>query len=736
MITPEIYKGLGLDDFAYKRILSLLGREPTFTELAMFSVEWSEHCGYCHSRQWLKLLPKKGPFKVLVGEDSGGIVIDGLAVVFKAESHNHPSQVEPKQGAATGIGGILRDIFTAGARPVALLDSLRFGPLSDSYSRYLLKGVVDGIQSYGNCVGVPTVGGEIYFNESYKGNCLVNVMCVGLAPESNLMRAKASAGNSIMYVGSATGRDGIGGCSVLASAEFSEGEEKRPSVQIGDPFTEKCLIEATLEIINSGYVLGIKDMGAAGLTCSISEMALAGDAGMDIDLDKVPLREKGMQAWEIMMSESQERMLVCVKAGKEPDIEKIFAKWQLNAAVLGKATGDGIIRIKSGGKPIVEVKAEFLAEAPMYEVKGKKPEGIEELNRLDMKSLPVSGKFNEELLTLLSSPNVASKQQVYEQYDHMVGVDTVSLPGSDSAVVRIKGIEKGLAITTDCPSKYCFLDPFRGSQIAVAEAVRNLVCSGAKPAGLTDCLNFGNPERPDRYWYFERCAEGIISACEAFNIPVVSGNVSFYNESPEGQIYPTPMIGMVGIIDDINKTCTQEFKREGDIIILLGENKDELGGSEWLERAHNLVKGPVPSIDLEKEAALEKTVLEIIDKGLVHSAHDCSEGGLAVALAECCVSGRDRMTGAVIAGLDFNMRKDAVLFGEAQSRIVVSCPVESVEEVKRIAKRNNAPFRVIGRTGGDALKILDSGKYIINLKLDNVRNVWSNSLAEYLAVGK
>lgn len=735
MITKEMYQALGLKDAEYKRILELLGREPTPTELAMFSVEWSEHCGYCRSRKFLKTFPKEGKFESLVGEDSGGIIVDDTAIIFKAESHNHPSQVEPKQGAATGVGGIIRDIFTAGARPIASLDSLRFGTLDEPYSRYLLKGVVDGIQFYGNCVGVPTVAGEIYFNKRYSGNCLVNVMCIGVAPKDKLARAKAVAGGIIMYVGSSTGKDGIGGCSVLASAEFSEGEEKRPTVQIGDPFTEKCLIEATLEAISTGHVLGIKDMGAAGLTCSISEMAQAGNTGMDIELDKVPQREANMQPWEIMMSESQERMLVCVKEGKEDEIHKIFTKWQLNAVVLGKATTDGRVKIKWKGQTVADVKAEFLAEAPLYEMPFEKPKTQDELNSLDVDKLSSPGDLSVVLLKLLSSPNIASKNWVYEQYDHMVQVNTTVLPGSDSAVLRLKGTPKAIAATTDCNSKFCELDPLRGSQIAVAEAARNLACSGAEPAAVTDCLNFANPDKPDRYWFFKNCVEGITLACKSFGVPVVSGNVSFYNESPLGAILPTPMIGMIGIIDDISKVCTQNFKAEGDTIILLGKNRPDIGGSEYLEQVHGLFKGKAPYLDLDEEKALQATLLKAIKQGLLRSAHDCSEGGLGVTLSESCISDKENMVGAQIDGLDLDMRDDFLIFGEAQSRVVVSCDPKDVDKIEKIAKENKTAFKVIGKTGGDSLIIEKSGKKLVDLKLDKIHKAWYESIEKKLSSG-
>ncbi|MCM8823740.1 MAG: phosphoribosylformylglycinamidine synthase subunit PurL [Candidatus Omnitrophica bacterium] len=728
-ISTEIYQSLGLSAEEYEKIISLLGREPTITELTMFSVEWSEHCGYLRSRNWLKLFPREGKYPILVGEDAGGVIVDDLAIVFKMESHNHPSQVEPKQGAATGVGGIIRDIFTCGARPIALLDSLRFGNLSEPYNRYLLSGVVDGIQFYGNCVGVPTVGGEIYFEDSYTGNCLVNVMCVGLAKKDSLVRAVAKgAGNLIMYVGASTGRDGIGGCSILASQEFKEGEEKRLTVQIGDPFMEKCLIEATLEALSTGNIVGIKDMGAAGLTCSTSEMASSGNSGVEIELDCVPRREKDMQPWEVMMSESQERMLVCVKSGKENEVAKIFHKWGLNAVVIGKVTDDGIVRIKDKGVVVAEIKANFLTQPPIYDMPYSEPDYFRELKKLDINTLAEPKDYNDILCKLLSSFNIASKEWVYQQYDHMVQTNTVILPGSDAAVLRIKGSKKAVALTTDCNGRYCYLNPYRGSQIAVAEARRNLVCSGAEPLAITDCLNFGNPDKPERFWQFKNCVEGIAIACRFFGIPVVSGNVSFYNENPQRAIYPTPAIGMVGIIEDYTQAVTQYFKKNSDIIVLLGDCKEELGGSEYLKDIHSLIRGEVPELDLEKELALHNTVLECIRKGLISSAHDCSEGGLIVAIAESCISNNEKLIGARIDNLDYSIRLDALFFGETQSRVIISCNKDNLSMIESIANKNKVNFRVIGEVGGKKLIVTKNNEKIINLSLEKISRCWRRKL--------
>jgi len=727
MIKPKVYHTLGLNDREYSNIIDVLGREPSITELAMFSVEWSEHCGYTCSRKWLKILPKKGKYKSLIGEDAGGIIVGDLAIIFKMESHNHPSQIEPKQGAATGVGGIIRDIFTAGTRPIALLNSLRFGELSKSYNRYLLKGVVDGIQFYGNCLGVPTIGGDIYFDKTYNGNCLVNAMSIGVSKRDMLTKAQAAGiGNAIIYAGASTGRDGIGGCSILASKEFKENEEKRPAVQIGDPFTEKCLIEATLEALATGYIVGIKDMGAAGLTCCTSEMAYAGRSGIELDLTSVPRKDEGMEAWELMMSESQERILLCVKKGKEKKIQDIFLKWDLQAAVIGRVTGDKKLRISDNGKVVAEIEASALTNAPVYDMPHKKPEYLYSLNKLHLKEIPLPKDCNNVLLKLLSTPSICSKQWVYEQYDHMVQTNTVTLPGSDSAVVRLKGTNKAIAATTDCNSRYCYLNPYRGAQIAVAEAARNIVCSGAEPAAVTDCLNFGNPKNPDRFWEFKNCVEGIKDACKFFKLPVVSGNVSFYNESPHEAIYPTPTIGMIGVAKDVKKVCTQAFKKEKDVIIFLGGSDNELGASEYLKEIHNLVKGDAPKLDLRLEKAVQNTTYQAIRKGLVNSAHDCSEGGLTVCLAECCISNKENMIGAVIDNLNFNIRKDSVLFGESQSRIILSCEKKAVKEIRDIARKLHSPFRIIGRTTGEKLIILDGKNEIINLTLEELSREWLN----------
>jgi phosphoribosylformylglycinamidine synthase len=733
MKIKEAYKTLGLSDGEYGEILKLLGREPSLTELAMFSVQWSEHCGYTRSKNLLKRLPKKGKYQILVGEDAGGIVVDDIAIIFKMESHNHPSYIEPKQGAATGIGGIIRDIFTSGARPIASLNSLRFGPLARPYNRYLLKGVVDGIQFYGNCLGVPTIGGEIYFDESYNGNCLVNAMSIGIAKRKNLIRAKAyGTGNAIIYAGAGTGRDGIGGCSVLASKEFCHDEEHRPAVQIGDPFTEKCLIEATLEALRTGFIVGLKDMGAAGLTCCTSEMASSGGSGMEIDLSKVPRKEPGMQPWETMMSESQERILLCVKKGKEKSIKDIFHKWGLSAEVIGRVTGNKNVLIKENGKTAADLNACYLTNGPAYDMSYKAPSGIKAMRILRIKDITLPADYNKTLTDILSSHSICSKKWVYRQYDYMVQTNTMVVPGSDAAVIRLKGTNKAIAATTDCNSRYCYVNPYKGAQIAVGEAARNLACSGARPAAVTDCLNFGNPEKPEAFWYFKNCMEGIIKACEFFKLPVVSGNVSFYNESPQGAIYPTPAIGMIGIVEDIRSVCTQAFKDEGDIVIQLGLTKEELGASEYLKVTKGIVAGDAPCIDLAAEQAVRDCAYSVIEKGFIKSAHDCSEGGLGVCLAESCISDGENMIGAVINGIDFAIREDCALFGESQSRIILSCREDKVSSVKESAHRRGVFSRVIGRVGGDRLKISNSGKDLVDVDIKSIYKTWAFSLEKAL----
>jgi phosphoribosylformylglycinamidine synthase II len=708
-ITQDLIAQHNLTSDEYQKIIDILGREPNLTELGMFSVMWSEHCSYKSSRVHLKKLPTTGPRVVQgPGENAGAVGIgDGLCVVFKMESHNHPSFIEPYQGAATGVGGILRDIFTMGARPIALLDSLRFGELHSPKNRHLMKGVVSGIAGYGNCMGVPTVGGEIVFNDIYALNPLVNVFCLGLAHQDKIFRGTAAGvGNPVIYFGSKTGRDGIHGATMASDSFDDQSEQKRPTVQVGDPFTEKLLLEACLELMERDLLVGIQDMGAAGLTSSSCEMASRAGNGIELDLTVVPRREPGMTPYEIMLSESQERMLMVAKAGKEDECIEICRKWDLDVAVVGKVTADGILRVMDQGKVVAEIPAKALADdGPRYERPYQPPAYQDMLTNLNYDAIPDVKDANAALLALLESPTIASKRWVYEQYDHMVRTNTTVRPGSDAAVVRIKGTKKAVAMTVDCNSRYCLLNPYEGARLAVAEAARNLVCSGAVPIGLTDCLNFGNPERPDVMWQFATAIEGMKDACEHFQIPIVSGNVSFYNETNGLSIYPTPMLGMVGLIDDAERSMTQWFRQDGDDIILLGSCREDLGGSEYLKVVHAREQGSPPYLSLNAEKTLHDCVLSLMHDGLLQSAHDCSEGGVAVALAESCISGPERTVGAVVRLPRGRLRKDSVLFGESQSRIVISANPVHRGAILGHARRFGVPAEVIGAVSGERLRV-------------------------------
>ena len=710
----EKAKALGMTEEEYNRVVEILGRAPSATELAMYSVEWSEHCGYPRSRALLKQLPKEGHYAALSGADTGGIEIEpGLFIVFKMESHNHPSQVEPRHGAATGIGGIVRDIFTVGARPIANVNSLRFGPLDEPRARYLFNGVVEGISWYGNCIGVPTVAGEVGFNACYRGNCLVGAMSVGVVRrEAIASSAAAGPGNSVMYFGNATGRDGIGGCSILASREMTD-TSARPTVQVGDPFAEKCVMEACLEALQTGAIVSLKDMGAAGLTCTTCEQAAEGGVGMDIDLALVPLRESDMEPFEIMMSESQERMLGVVQAGREAEVTAIFQRWGAHAVVLGKVTAGDILRIRMNGEVVAEMTASSLADAPLYHLPTEEPSYLREKHDFDFATIPQPASYHDALLRLLQSPNIASKEWVYQQYDHLVQINTVVRPGAgDAAVLRIResASGKGIAVKADCNSRYCYLDPYVGAQIAVAECARNLVCVGAEPAGVTDCLCFGNPEKPDRFWQFTRAIEGIVAACRHFRLPVVSGNVSFYNETPESVIHPSPLIGMVGVVENVEQHVGLAFRHAGDAILLVGQCRDELGGSEYLATLHDVEAGAPPELDLERELNVQKLTLAAIRAGLVRSAHDVSDGGLGVALAECCITGGFGATVEVpdTAEAGINIRLDALLFGETQSRIVLSIGPEHLPRLQEMAQHAGVPLSYLGTVGGDRLVIRDT----------------------------
>ena len=734
-ITPQLVKEHGLTYEEYQRILDLLGRQPNFTELGIFSVMWSEHCSYKSSRPFLKKLPTEGP-NVLQGpgENAGAIDIgDGFAVVFKIESHNHPSFIEPHQGAATGVGGIMRDVFTMGARPIALLDSLRFGELNDPRTRFLLNGVVDGISSYGNCTGVPTVGGEVYFDSCYNGNILVNAFCLGLAKSDNIFLAKAGGvGNLILYVGSKTGRDGIHGASLLASSEFDETtEEKRPTVQVGDPFTEKLLIEACLELMEFDWVVGVQDMGAAGLTSSSFEMAHRSEAGVRMDLSKVPLREEGMTSYEILLSESQERMLFVIEPGNEEEAVSILKKWGLDAAIIGEVTDESGVRIQFNGEEVVNLPTFPVVDGALdLKREIKRPEYLDRIHQLSLTELPQPARGDEVLLKLLESPNIASKEWVYEQYDHMVRLNTLVLPGSDAAVLRIKDTKKAVAISVDCNSRFCYLNPYEGALIAVAECCRNLVSTGATPIGLTNCLNFGNPEKPEIMWQFEQAVQGIGDACLYFNIPVVSGNVSLYNETKGEAIFPTPTVAVVGLIEDQTKVMTQGFKKPGHSVGLIGFNREELGGSEYLKVLFEKTEGRPPVLDLKYEKQVQEFCLELIKKGLIQSAHDCSEGGLAIAVAESCfTSTLDNM--GVTIDLESTIRVDALLFGESQSRIIVSFPEEFTDQIEDLALSYPVGFLLLGKTGGKYFTVNINGREYIKQKIESIKNIWKTSLGLY-----
>ena len=734
-ITSQLVKDHGLTSDEYQRILDLIGRPPNFTELGIFSVMWSEHCSYKSSRPFLKKLPTEGP-RVLQGpgENAGVIDIgDGFAVVFKIESHNHPSFIEPHQGAATGVGGIMRDVFTMGARPIALMDSLRFGELDEPRTRFLLNGVVDGIASYGNCTGVPTVGGEVYFDSCYNGNILVNAFCLGLAKADRIFLAKAGGvGNRILYVGSKTGRDGIHGASLLASSEFDETtEDKRPTVQVGDPFTEKLLIEACLEIMEFSWVVGVQDMGAAGLTSSSFEMAHRSHAGVNMDLSKVPLREEGMTPYEILLSESQERMLFVIEPGHEEEAAAILEKWGLDAAIIGEVTDELGVRIHFEGKEVVNLPTLPVVDGALdLKRETERPEYLDKIGHLNLKELPEPARGDKAFTKLIACPNIASKEWVYEQYDHMVRLNTLVLPGSDAAVIRIKDTKKAVALSVDCNSRFCYLDPYEGAAIAVAESSRNVVCSGATPIGLTNCLNFGNPEKPEIMWQFEQAVCGMGDACLYFDIPVVSGNVSLYNETKGEAIFPTPTVAVVGLIEDQSKVMTAGFKQAGDCIGLIGFTMEELGGSEYLKVLFDRNEGKPPVLDRKHEKQVQEFCLELIQKGLIQSAHDCSEGGLAIAVAESCFSAKEEALGATLE-LKSTLRGDALLFGETQSRIIISFPEELTDQIKDLALSYPVDFSIIGKTGGSQFTVSINGQEYIKQDIESAKEIWKTSLGRY-----
>jgi phosphoribosylformylglycinamidine synthase subunit PurL len=745
-ITPVLVAEHGLTSDEYDRIVAMLGRTPTFTELGIVSALWSEHCSYKHSRNLLKALPTEAPYVLQgPGENAGVISIgDGLAVAFKIESHNHPSAVEPYQGAATGVGGILRDVFTMGARPVAMLNSLRFGSLDSARVRYLFAGVVKGIGDYGNCVGIPTVAGEIVFDDAYEGNPLVNAMCVGLLHEGDLICAKAEGvGNPIIAVGAKTGRDGIHGASFASEDLSAASDAKRPRVQVGDPFTEKLLLEASLELIKSGHIVAIQDMGAAGLTSSSAEMAERGDVGVTIDVTKVPVREAGMTPYEILLSESQERMLVVAHRGREAQVHAILGKWDLDSAVIGEVIAEPVYRVTEGENVVAEFPgSRLVTECPRYTPQAAENPDIVALRALDVaaiEQLPEESDPAWTLLRLLSSPTIASKAWAYRQYDSTVRTNTVIGPGGDAAALRIRGTDKAIAVKTDCNGRYTYLDPRVGGRIAVAEAARNVACTGGRPLAITNCLNFGNPRRPEVFFQLREAILGMGEACTALGTPVTGGNVSLYNENPRGAVYPTPVVGMVGVIDSLSHVTRSAFGNPGDTILLMGETKEELGGSEYLATVHGVVGGCPPECDLAKEKAAIEALHEAIVSGAVCSAHDCSDGGLAVALAECCVANASAQTGASVdldaAYRDMNgISARSVFFGESQGRFIVSSRAPAI--VENIAVKHGVPVHAIGivldRHDGFTVTL---GDHAIKTSVKSLSAAWHDAIPLIMSAG-
>ena len=733
-VTLDLARGLGLTAEEYDRIIQQLRREPSYTELGLFSALWSEHCAYKHSRVFLRRLPQSGSHVLQgPGENAGAIDIgDGWAVVFKVESHNHPSFIEPFQGAATGVGGILRDIFTMGARPIAILDSLRFGDPADPRVRRLIDGVVSGISWYGNCFGCPTVGGEIAFAPEYTGNPLVNVMCVGLVRADRIFRARAEGvGNPVFYVGNKTGRDGIHGAT-MASATFDErAEERRPTVQVGDPFTEKLLLEACLEAMATGAVVGIQDMGAAGLACCTSEMPSRSGTGMSVELSAVPQREEGMTAYELLLSESQERMLLVGARGREDELRRVFARWELDAVQIGEVTAGPDLIVRHRGDQVARVPVAALAEAPVYEKPHAPPDWLAERRALDPLTRPEPADYGAALLELMGSPALASKEWAFRQYDQQVGINTLVLPGSDASVLRVKGTRRAIAVAIDGNGRQVLLDPRAGAAMAVCEAARNVSCAGGRPLGVTDCLNFGSPERPEILWQLAEAVEGIGQACRALELPVVGGNVSLYNETLGQAILPTPIVGVVGLLDEATLLSTQWFKGAGHRVALLGPDAVSLGGSEYLWLRHGQVGGRLAPLDLEVERRVQAAVRAAIGEGLVTATHDCSEGGIAAALAEACVTGKTPVGCEVT--LPAGARHDQVLFGEGPSRIVVSVEAERAREFEALMAESAIPWRWVGTTGGDRLRLQVGTETVVSVELDQIEHAWRNGFERHMA---
>ncbi|MDZ4846032.1 MAG: phosphoribosylformylglycinamidine synthase subunit PurL [Chitinophagales bacterium] len=707
-VTVKTAEELGLLPEEFEKIKEILGRNPNFTELSVFSVMWSEHCSYKNSIKWLKTLPRKGSrLLVEAGQENAGLVDigDGLACAFKIESHNHPSAIEPYQGAATGVGGIHRDIFTMGARPIAALNSLRFGNINSEKTKHLLRGVVKGIGDYGNSFGVPTVAGEVYFEDCYEHNPLVNAMSVGIVKADRTISAIATGvGNPVYIVGSATGKDGIHGATFASEDIHEDSHEDLPAVQVGDPFQEKLLLEATLELAQTDAVVGMQDMGAAGITCSTSEMSAKGEHGMKVWLHKVPTRQENMKPFEILLSESQERMLVVVKKGQEKTVEKIFEKWDLHCAIIGEVTDTKMLEYYMYDELVGHIPAEVLVlggGAPVYERAYKEPAYFKKQKSFNIDQVKQPSNLQQVAEFILTLPNIASKRWVYQQYDSMVGINNLSTNApADAAIIRVKDTEKALAVRTDCNARYVYADPYIGTMIAVAEAARNIVCSGGMPVAITNCLNFGNPYNPEVYWQFVNAIKGMGEACRRFDTPVTGGNVSFYNQSEEGPVYPTPTIGMLGIVEKIENAMTLDFKKEGDLIFLLGESHNDINNSEYLVRWHKINSSPAPHFDLEQEAKLHETVHALIVLGAIVSAHDVSDGGLFVTLAESAMAGGFGF--AVSAPSD--IRKDAFLFGEAQGRVVVSVPAHKAELFEGVVE-GKFPYMLLGKVGKSEFKV-------------------------------
>jgi phosphoribosylformylglycinamidine synthase len=725
--SKEQLEEIALSRKEYNLIVNLLGREPTYVELGLFGSLWSEHCGYKHSKALLRMFPSSGKHVLIKpGEENAGVVDigDGQVIGFKMESHNHPSYIEPYQGAATGVGGIVRDIFTMNLRPIALMNSLRFGPLSEPHNRYLMGGVVGGIAGYGNCLGIADVGGEIYFDKCYSGNPLVNAFCLGIGEAGRLVKACSHGeGNLVMLVGSDTGRDGMHGASGLASRTFEEERELRSAVQVGNPFMEKLLIEACLELAKTDWIVGMQDCGAAGLTSATVEAADKGCSGMDIEVQKVPRREKGMTPYEVMLSESQERMIVIVKKGCEGKVKALFDRWDLHSDIIGTVTDDGMFTIRDNGQVVASAPVKVLNTPPVYRFRPKRPAYLDELQELDLNKIEdiAPGDAGKMLMKLLSAPNICSKRSVFRQYDHQVGDSTVVLPGSDSAVMRIQGNKKAISMTCDGNGRYCYVNPFVGGMIAVAEAARNTACAGAVPLAITNCLNFGNPDKNDPYYQLREAIKGMSYACKKLRVPVISGNVSLYNETRGVAIFPTPVVGMVGLIKDVKRHCSSGFKNEGDSVYLLGDIGEDssIGSSEYLEQAHGLVSGS-QKIDIESEKRLHNCLVKAAGHGLLQSAHDCSDGGLAVALAESCILGDTGFKGEV----KLSGRLDAALFGEAQSRAVISVSPSNARKLEELAFRCKVPITMLGQTG--------SGRFVLkglaDIPVQELSKAWYGGL--------